>query len=70
MKFYTDGRFFRYLLGWLLCAPALVMPYRIRLAYNSFLSFLFHTPYVLFGFLARFLLDRLKIYPAEKQDGR
>jgi hypothetical protein len=63
MKALADGRLFRYCVGLVLCLVALVLPYRPRGAYNRFLSFVIHTPFVLFGFLARFLLRRLSLLP-------
>jgi hypothetical protein len=69
VKFLVDGRLFRFLLGVLICAIALLLPYRARLRYNQFLSFLIHTPFVLFGIVARSLLERLDLFPGNS-DGR
>ncbi len=70
MKFLVDGRAFRFLLGIVICAIALVLPYRARIRFNSVLSFLIHTPFVIFGILARALLRRLDLLPEAPHDKR
>lgn len=47
--------------AFVLCVPALLMPYRVRLAYTNFLAALAHAPFRAFGKLARFLMRRLMI---------
>lgn len=57
------NRAVKFYLALCICAVAMLLPYRLRLLYTSFLSFWIHLPYRIFGRLARFLLDRLNIEP-------
>lgn len=68
LKSLADGRAIRFVLAVLICAVALILPYRARTRFNRLLSFVIHLPYVLFGRLARFLLRRLDLMPSEKSD--
>jgi len=47
--------------AYIICAPALFMPYRMRILYINAFSYLLHAPFKLFGKLARFLLNQLNI---------
>ena len=49
----------------LICAPAFLMPYRMRIGYIKLLSAVFHAPFRAFGRLARVLLDLLQIEPRD-----
>jgi len=54
-------RFLRYGVGLLLCAPALLLPYRARVVYGNAVAWLFHLPYIVFGRVARTLLRKLNL---------
>jgi hypothetical protein len=60
-------RFFRAFVALFLCVPPLLLPYRLRAFYLRFVAFLFHSPFLLFGWIARIILKQLKI---ESHDGR
>ncbi|MDD2717156.1 MAG: hypothetical protein PHW04_14795 [Candidatus Wallbacteria bacterium] len=47
----------------LLCFPALLMPYELRMKYNKGLAFFFHLPFVVFGKLTHYLLKMLGVRP-------
>lgn len=49
------------LLGAVLCAVALVLPYRLRLWYMQGVSATVHLPYDMFGRLVRYLMAKLHI---------
>ena len=53
-------RYLRFIVAFALCAPALVMPYRLRVAYGQTLAWIFHLPPTLFGRLARRLMRELE----------
>ena len=53
----------KWIVARLICAPAVFMPYRIRIYYIEMLSSFIHAPFFLFGKLAHFLLDRLHVEP-------
>lgn len=44
-----------------LCSPAVLMPYRLRVLYIQILSYSFHLPFLVFGRIARYLLDQLGV---------
>ena len=51
----------------IVCLPALIMPYKVRIEYISLLSKLTHIPFYTFGTLARFLIQKLHIsFPEPK----
>lgn len=56
-------RLARFLCACLVCAVAVLLPYRARLLYGRALAAAAHLPYLLFGRLARFLLRRLGAEP-------
>lgn len=56
----------KWLAARIICAPALLMPYRIRMAYIRILSAAIHAPFQTFGRIARILLDQLAIEPAQE----
>lgn len=51
----------RFLAAFLICSPALFLPYRARVLYGEILAELAHGPFILFGRLARFLLKQLGV---------
>ena len=57
------NRFFKQIAAYLICIPALGMPYRARIVYARGLSAVLHAPFKFFGAVAYFLLDRLNIEP-------
>ncbi len=58
--------YLRAILAFLLCTPALLLPYRPRVTYLRIVAFVFHAPFLLFGAIARVLLRELKL---ENRDG-
>ncbi len=46
-----------------LCLIALLLPYRLRSLYLVMIARLFHSPFILFGRLTKFLCDQLGIDP-------
>lgn len=54
---------FKIVAAYVVCAPALLMPYRVRVGYILLLSRALHTPFAAFGKIARVLLARLHIAP-------
>ena len=48
----------RFLFSLLICTIALVLPYRVRVAYFQFVAWLIHLPFKLFGQLARFIMKQ------------
>ena len=52
-------KYFRFIVAFIICVIALVLPYRVRAAYMSFLSAAVHLPFKIFGLLARKLLISL-----------
>lgn len=49
--------------AYIVCTPALVMPYHMRITYIRGISALLHAPFVFFGSIAHFLLNQLHIEP-------
>ena len=59
----------RFIAACLLCATALVLPYRVRARYLSLLAAAVHAPYAWFGRLSRRLLASLgAVNPYERID--
>lgn len=64
-------RLLRYVAACLLCSLALVLPYRARALYLSFLAAAVHAPYAWFGRLSRRILDSLRVSnPYDRLDYR
>ncbi len=57
----TGAAFTRYLVALVVCAPALVLPYRARAWYGQAVAWCVHAPAILFGRVARVLLRRLSM---------
>ena len=51
----------KFLLAIVVCASALLLPYRARVWYGQVVAWLVHAPIIVFGRLARLLLDRLGV---------
>lgn len=47
--------------AWVICGPALLMPYRVRVMYGQSIAWAVHMPSVIFGRLARLLLRKLDL---------
>lgn len=60
------GRLIRLGLAFILCSVALLLPYRLRTMYGRLVASGAHLPYVLFGRLARFLLNQVGSPPASE----
>jgi hypothetical protein len=54
----------KWIMAQIICAPALLMPYRMRAGYARAISAIVHSPFRAFGRLAQLLLDLLAIEPA------
>ena len=49
----------RFLVAFMVCGIALLLPFRARTAYQRLIAAIAHLPFILFGRLARFLLGSL-----------
>ncbi|MBI3341854.1 hypothetical protein HY024_01905 [Candidatus Curtissbacteria bacterium] len=56
-------RLIKWVFAQIFCAPAILMPYKIRIFYIQGLSFIFHFPFKVFGRVAHFILVVLNIEP-------
>lgn len=51
----------RFLIAFVICVVALVLPYALRILWFKAVSELVHLPFKLFGLIARFLIRQLDI---------
>jgi hypothetical protein len=54
----------RIIFGLVVCLPALLLPYALRTRYFQLVALIVHSPFILFGFLARYLMRKLGIRPS------
>lgn len=51
----------RFLIAFVICIIALMLPYRLRIIWFQVVSEAVHLPFKLFGLVARFLIKQLEI---------
>lgn len=51
----------RLLAGLLICLPALLLPYALRIRYFLFIAWLVHLPFYIFGTFAKWMLKKLEV---------
>lgn len=58
----------KFVLAILLCLPTLFLPYKLRAKYNLYVSIIFHFPFIIFGKITTYLLQKLNINPRDILD--